>query len=554
MHKEYTIKNSTGRSIRRLTAAFGLTLLVALAVSSPAGLFRGPMPDAAGSRGNDTSVSGSSAPDEATRARITEAFGKLPLRFEANQGQSDERVKFLSRGSGYTLFLTSTEAVLSLSRPEGTGDRSTATDGGEQKNKSKRARRDVLRMRLLGASSTPRVEGADELSVRSNYFIGNDPQKWRTDVRQYAKVRYARVYPGIDLVYYGNQQELEYDFIVAPGASPSEIRLAFKGAEEVSIGEEGDLILRTGGGEVRQRKPFIYQEVAGGRREVEGRYAKTGEHEAGFRVGEYDATKPLVIDPVLSYSTYLGADGHDFGRGIAVDSAGNAYVTGHTESTSFPTRNQYQTDQSLTDAFVTKLNTNLSGDASLVYSTYLGGSGGDEGFGIDVDGAGNAYVTGETYSTDFPVLNQYQTYQPQPLTVRDAFVVKLAEPAQSTPTPTPEPTPTPTPEPTPTPTPATLTVNSIADTTGPCTPEAGGCTLREAIAAANADAGAETITFDIPGAGPHTIQLTQALPALSESVNITNTSGESTTVRARGMRTPTASSPSTPARRSTSRT
>jgi hypothetical protein len=226
MHKERPMKNSTRTNIHRLTTPLGITLLVALTVSGVIGLFRNSITEAARGRGNNTLVSGSSAPDEATRAQITEAFGKLPMSFEANKGQTDDKVKFLSRGRGYTLFLTSTEAVLSLSRPEGTGDQSLVTDEDDQKNKGERSRRDVLRMRLVGARSTPQVEGADELSVKSNYFIGNDPKQWRTDVRQYAKVKYTGVYPGVDLVYYGNQQELEYDFIVAPGSSPSKIRLA----------------------------------------------------------------------------------------------------------------------------------------------------------------------------------------------------------------------------------------------------------------------------------------------------------------------------------------
>ena len=210
------MKNSTDRNTCRLTTPVGITLLVALAVSGVTGLFRDAITEASTGRENNASVSGSSAPDEATRARITEAYGKLPMSFEANEGQTDGRVKFLSRGNGYTLFLTSSEAVLSLRRPEETSNKSSATDGGDRKKKGEWGRRDVLRMRLVGARLTPRVEGADELSVRSNYFIGNDPQKWRTDVRQYGKVKYTGVYPGVDLVYYGNQQELEYDFIVAP--------------------------------------------------------------------------------------------------------------------------------------------------------------------------------------------------------------------------------------------------------------------------------------------------------------------------------------------------
>ncbi len=416
------MKNSIHKNIRRqTTTTFGITLLLVLAVSGVTGLL--PKPTTQAARGSqEKHVSNISfKPDGTTRARITDAFVKLPLRFEANKGQSDEKVKFLSRGSGYTLFLTSTEAVLSLNRPEGAGDKSSPTGGSGRETKAKRARRDVIRMKLLGASSTPQVEGANELSVNSNYFIGNDPKKWRTDVRQYTKVKYTGVYAGIDLIYYGNQGELEYDFIVAPGASPSQIRLAFKGAEEVSIDAEGNLILRTRGGEIRQRKPFIYQELAGERRRIEGRYARIGKHKIGFEVGEYDATKPLVIDPIISYSTYLGGANHDFGRSIAVDNAGNAYVTGWTESVNFPTLNQNQTDQPFADAFVTKINTNLSGDASLAYSTYLGGGNGDFGFGIAADEVGNVYVTGRTDSTNFPTRNQYQMDQAS----ADVFVTKL---------------------------------------------------------------------------------------------------------------------------------
>jgi hypothetical protein len=189
----------------------------------------------------------------------------------------------------------------------------------------------------------------------------------------------------------------------------------------VSIDEKGDLLLRTEGGVVLQRKPFIYQEVAGERREIAGRYAKTGKREIGFEIAQYDATKPLVIDPVLTYSTYLGGNNYDFGRSIAVDNAGNAYVTGYTESTNFPTRNQFAADQGFADAFVTKFATNSSGDASLAYSTYLGGNSGDYGFGIAADEAGNVFVTGRTDSTNFPIRNQYQTDQLS----ADVFVTKL---------------------------------------------------------------------------------------------------------------------------------
>ncbi len=413
------MQNSIRRNTTRQTPNLVITLLLVLAVSGAPSFLPNPTTGAIGGTQRNDVNDVNSKPDGATRARITDAFGKLPMRFEANKGQSHEKVKFLSRGSGYTLFLTSAEAVLSLNRREEPGEPAARGDGRD--TKGPRARRDVLRMRLVGASTKPRVEGTDELPVRSNYFIGNNPKKWRTDVRQYGKVKYTEVYPGVDLVYYGNQQELEYDFIIAPEVSPSKIRLAFTGAEEITIDEKGDLILRTRGGEVRQRKPFIYQEVEGARREIQGRYAKTAKHEVGFEIGDYDAAKPLVIDPIITYSTYLGGNNYDFGRSIAVDNAGNAYVTGYTESTNFPTRNENQTDLPIADAFVTKLNTNLSGDASLVYSTYLGGNSSDIAYGIAADEAGNVYVTGRTDSTNFPTRNQYQSDQNSV----DAFVTKL---------------------------------------------------------------------------------------------------------------------------------
>ena len=408
------MNKSIRRNITRPTNTFGITLLFVLAASGLTGLLPNPTAEAVGLNQESLVSNVSSMPDGATRARITDAFGRLPMRFEANRGQSDASVKFLARGSGYTLFLTSTEAVLSLKRPEATGGNAAAL-------RETKRERDVLRMKLLGGRGSARIEGTDELSARTNYFVGNDPKKWRTNVRQYAKVVYTGVYPGIDLAYYGNQQELEYDFIVAAGASPSQIRLAFTGAGELTIDETGDLILRTGGGDVLQRKPFIYQDVEGERREIEGRYTKTGRNEIGFEISEYDVTKPLVIDPIITYSTYLGGNSYDFGRGIAVDNAGNAYITGYTESTNFPTRNQFATDQGFADAFVTKFATDLSGDASLAYSTYLGGTSGDYGFGIAADEAGNVFITGRTDSTNFPIRNQYQTDQPS----ADVFVTKL---------------------------------------------------------------------------------------------------------------------------------
>ncbi len=259
-------------------------------------------------------------------------------------------------------------------------------------------------MELVGANHGTKVVGGEELAGKSNYLMGNDPSKWRIDVPNYDRVNYESVYPGVDLVYYGHQGELESDFIVAAGADAGAIRLRIDGAKRVRINREGDLELRIDGGEVVLGKPVVYQNSEGEteRHIVAGRYTVKGKCEVGFEVGSYDKKEPLTIDPVLRYSTYLGGNIYDAGSGIAVDAAGNAYVTGYTYSTNFPTTDPYQVNLAGSqDVFVTKLN--AAGNA-LVYSTYLGGSGGDQGYGIAVDAAGDAYVTGSTSSNNFPTV------------------------------------------------------------------------------------------------------------------------------------------------------
>jgi hypothetical protein len=259
----------------------------------------------------------------------------------------------------------------------------------------------VLRMKLRHANPAAKVTGVDELLGTSNYFIGNDPTKWRTNVPTYAKVKYEGIYSGIDLVYYGNQRQLEYDFIVAPGADPHRIALDVSGAKRIRRDAQGDLVLKVGEGEIRWHKPVVYQEKNGTRQLIAAHYAITNTIRVGFELAKYDASTSLYIDPLL-YSTYLGGSGTDYGFAIAVDGSGNAYVTGRTNSTNFPKMNPLQPiyGGGDWDAFVAKINPTGS---ALVYSTYLGGSSFDASQGIAVDNAGNAYVTGSTGSTDFPV-------------------------------------------------------------------------------------------------------------------------------------------------------
>jgi sugar lactone lactonase YvrE len=405
-------------------------------------------------------------PVDEVKQRAAASYGKLPLGFEINQGQTDPRVRFLSRGGGYTLFLTGNEAVLSLQK-KATGvappfsaaraglkpGASTSVDKPTPDNGA-RTTNAVLCTRLVGANVKAAVTGAEELPGKSNYFIGNDPQKWRTNVPNYAKVRYQGVYPGVDLVYYGNQGgRLEYDFVVAPGADPSVIALEV-GADGVrpakgerrrplQIAADGDVVVKTDGGEVRFQKPVVYQPMTGdpkpqiqNRKLLDGRYVLLAGNRVGFEIPNYDKTKPLVIDPALSYSTYLGGSGVEGAAAsvsIAVDASGNAYVASGT-SGDFPvTSGAFQTSFGgapavcpqtwpCGDAVVAKIDPTGS---TLIYSTYLGGSGDDYAYGLAVDSAGNAYVTGVTNSTNFPVVPNPGAFQTSLGGGYDIFVTKL---------------------------------------------------------------------------------------------------------------------------------
>ena len=353
--------------------------------------------------------------DSKPKARLDAAYGRIPLSFEENQGQAEPAIGFLSRGRGYSLLLKPSEAVFALTRSEG-ASRACPTAMPEPHPRRHTA---IVRMKFLGADPKSNLAGLDEQSNKSNYFVGKDPGKWHAGVPNYARVASRQLYPGIDLIYHGSQRQLEYDLVVASGARTDSIRIAFEGIERLRLDAEGDLILETRQGELRQAKPLVYQDIGGERRRVAADYVLHGRRRVGFRVARHDLMQPLVIDPVLSYSSYLGGGYDDFGLGIAVDGKGNAYVTGETGSIDFPTQGSLQPALNGWDAFVTK----LSSDGSLVYSTYLGGGRVDEGHGIAVDSEGNAYVTGRTSSTDFPTRNALQPVKWGE--IYDAFVAKL---------------------------------------------------------------------------------------------------------------------------------
>ncbi|HEY9284551.1 MAG TPA: hypothetical protein VIP46_13930, partial [Pyrinomonadaceae bacterium] len=258
--------------------------------------------------------------------RLEGAFGQLPLSFEPNAGQFEPGVGFAARGDGYVVSLKPTGVEISLrGRPRRAEEEPAAAARAETSSDPRAAGR--IGVRLLGANPAARVSGADPLPGVSNYFVGRDPSAWRAGVPTFARVGYGGVYPGVDLVYYGNGRRLEYDFLVAPGADPRRIALEFDGAEDLRLDANGDLVLRAaGGGELRQHRPVSYQLIGGERREVESRYALSGDNRVAFELGDYDARHPLVIDPVISYSTYLGGTGFDEALAVARGSDGSLYV------------------------------------------------------------------------------------------------------------------------------------------------------------------------------------------------------------------------------------
>ena len=345
----------------------------------------------------------------ATKQQALAAYARLPLAFVANAGQTDARVRYSAQGAGFSVFLTRKEAMLALQRP--------GTQG--------RGKGAALALRFLGSKRNVAIRGERPKQGRVNYLLGNDPATWHTGLRTYERVVYRDLWPGVDLAFTGQNGKLKYEFLVRPGARVSEIRLAYRGPKRLSLDRKGNLRIRTSLGVLTDRRPASYQLVAGKRVAVRSSFALAphGRRYSFAVESAYDRRYPLVIDPGLGYSTYLGGSSDDFGDGLALDGAGSAYLTGYTSSANFPTTaGAFDTTYNggVGDAFVTKLD--VSG-AALLYSTYLGGSGGDFGNGIALDGAGSAYVTGETQSADFPTTASAfdRTYNG----ARDAFITKL---------------------------------------------------------------------------------------------------------------------------------
>jgi hypothetical protein len=352
--------------------------------------------------------------------QVAKSTGSLPLSFEPNEGQTDPSVDFVSHGVGYSVFLTSNEAVISQQEPDETDKLLQKMDARTRKKFEarrfyqasprfhRREKTQTIRVAVEGANPSPNVVSSDQQPGRANYFIGRDPQQWRVGIPMYGRVQYSEIYPGIDLIYYGKRGRLEFDFVVSPGTDPNAIRLRFAGARRVSITKDGKLTVLTPQGSFELLCPEIYQVRDGRHIPVGGRFAvHRNERTVGIQVAKYDRQAQLVIDPVLTYSTYVGGNGTDYDSGVGVDAQGNAYIAGMTSSTNFPTANGYaSSENSNSVAFVTKLNPI---GTAVSYSTYLGGTGGDWAAGMALDPSGRVYVTGSTLSTDFPLVNAFQT-------------------------------------------------------------------------------------------------------------------------------------------------
>jgi predicted small secreted protein len=361
---------------------------------------------------------------------------RIPLEFEANRGQAPDRYGYVAHGPTYSLGISASEIALSLHGPQAVSQKN-AVSPTAGKQAAEESSVSQLYFRLLGASKAATVAGADPKPGISNYFIGNDPAKWRTNVPHFGTVQIAGAYPGVDLVFYGNPQQLEYDFRVAPGADPGVIRLAANGAHSTVLDRDGNLTLGTAAGDVQLKHPDAYQEIDGARRPVRSEFRLEAANTVQFRVGEYDHSKPLIIDPVLLYAVSIGGSNGNQGVGMDVDAAGNAYVTGNTCSDDFPsTAGNFATIHTnaalrgCQDAFVFKLDPTAK---TLIYSDYIGGSVLQTGSHIAVDSSGDAFVTGATGSLNFPLVNNIGPASPVACSVATrnfdcpvGFILKLS--------------------------------------------------------------------------------------------------------------------------------
>ncbi|HEX8247163.1 MAG TPA: SBBP repeat-containing protein [Pyrinomonadaceae bacterium] len=381
-------------------------------------------------RAEEMSVTTTQANKDALAAgHLGALLAKQPVEFEENRGQLERRVRYQARGTGYSLFLTADEAVYVLPMPQrGRESRveSREFETEDQSPKSKVQKAFALRMKIVGANTESLYRGEEIREHRTNYFKGDNPENWQTEVPNYSRVVMQEVYKGVSMVWHGKEQgATQYDFVVEPNGDADQIALEFDGAERIELDAEGNLLIHTEAGTIKQTKPFTYQETGGIKQEVESGFAIENAQTAGrnsqirFSVGEYDRSKPLTIDP---YSTYLGGNLDDAGYSIAIDATGNIYVTGSADSTTFPTTaGAFDTTQNGgNDVFVTKLN---AAGSALIYSTFIGGSGHDVGFGIAVDSSGNAFLTGMAQSADYPTTaGAYDTIHNGN---EDVFVTKL---------------------------------------------------------------------------------------------------------------------------------
>jgi hypothetical protein len=387
--------------------AFVAVTAIALITAGPARSGRNPgSAHAVANLGAATSSPSAVTP--ATRARLQTSYAALPLAFEANEGQTDSQVKYLARGNGYRLYLTSTEAILTIPTGQGTSEVRdmiqnkrrglAAVKAMLRKRNASRMKQSALaalRMNFLGANSQTQLIAEDPQAGKVNYYLGKDPAKWHSNIPLFGRVNYKDIYPGVSLAFHGAAKQLEFDYVVNPGADPKLIALGFRGAEQIRTTAAGDLILTTAAGPVQMHKPIAYQEKEGIRQPVDASFVIAGRNKVAFMLGAYDRSRELVIDPTVTYSTYFGGGSADYGLGIAVDGSGDAFVTGATDSASLPGFST--TNNLLFDVFVTEINSS----GTQVFTTLFGGSQDDFPGGIAVDSQG-IYIAGTTDSSNFP--------------------------------------------------------------------------------------------------------------------------------------------------------